>query len=152
MDRAEQAACLAPPRAGPGRRPRAGAPLAAWAPALMSLWLARRHVQRWRRLEMGLVRELLTSNGTLAVLLAMTSTDVLLARHLLTAHDAGAYAFAGLFGKVVFWGTQFVALAVVPSVADSAEGGRVRATLHRSSRSPAAAPSSTPSRSSCGSP
>ncbi|MCW4600572.1 oligosaccharide flippase family protein [Janibacter hoylei] len=97
--------------------------LAAWAPALMSLWLARRHVQRWRRLEMGLVRELLTSNGTLAVLLAMTSTDVLLARHLLTAHDAGAYAFAGLFGKVVFWGTQFVALTLVP-VASRGAGRR----------------------------
>lgn len=97
--------------------------LAAWAPALMSLWLARRHVQRWRRLEMGLVRELLTSNGTLAVLLAMTSTDVLLARHLLTAHDAGAYAFAGLFGKVVFWGTQFVALTLVP-VASRGSGRR----------------------------
>lgn len=96
--------------------------IAAWAPALMSLWLARRHVQRWRRFELGLVQELLTSNGTLAVLLAMTSTDVLLARHLLTAHDAGAYAFAGLFGKVVFWGTQFVALTLVPVASRS--GGR----------------------------
>lgn len=88
--------------------------LAAWAPTLMALWLARSHIQRWRRFELGLVRELLTSNGTLAVLLAMTSTDVLLARHLLSAHDAGAYAFAGLFGKVVFWGTQFIALTLVP--------------------------------------
>lgn len=45
MDRAEQAACLAPPRAAPCRRPRAGAPLAAWAPAralalfLPALWI-----------------------------------------------------------------------------------------------------------------
>lgn len=88
--------------------------IAAWAPALMALWLARHHVQKWRRFELGLVQELLTSNGTLAVLLAMTSTDVLLARHLLSPHEAGAYAFAGLFGKVVFWGTQFVALTLVP--------------------------------------
>lgn len=97
--------------------------VAAWVPALLAQWLARTHVQKWLRLELGLVRELLASNGTLAVLLAMTSTDVLLARHLLSAHDAGAYAFAGLFGKVVFWGTQFVALTLVP-VASRGAGRR----------------------------
>ena len=89
--------------------------VATWLPAVAALAMARVHVQRWRRLELGLVRQLLTSNGALAVLLAMTSTDVLFARHELTAHDAGAYAFAGLFGKVVFWGTQFVALTLVPT-------------------------------------
>lgn len=89
--------------------------LATWLPAVAALAMASVHVQRWNRLELGLVRQLLTSNGTLGILLAMTSTDVLLARHELSAHDAGAYAFASLFGKVVFWGTQFVALALVPT-------------------------------------
>ncbi len=99
--------------------------VAAWAPAVLALVLAARHVQRWARLELGLVRELLTSNGTLAVLLAMTSTDILLARHFLDAPTSGAYAFAALFGKVVFWGTQFVALAIVPTASGSGgEGGR----------------------------
>lgn len=89
--------------------------VSAWLPAGLVLTVAARHVRSWRSFEGGLVRELLTSNGTLAVLLAMTSTDILLARHFLDAHASGAYAFAGLFGKVVFWGTQFVALATVPS-------------------------------------
>lgn len=98
--------------------------VAAWLPALLGLWLARRHVQRWSRIDAGLVRELLTSNGILAVLLVMTSSDVLLARHFLTADEAGAYAFAGLFGKVVYWGTQFVALALVPSASAQHATGR----------------------------
>ncbi|MHA7127502.1 lipopolysaccharide biosynthesis protein [Janibacter indicus] len=81
---------------------------------------------------LALLGDLVRSNIALAGLMALSSLDVVLARSVLTDHDSGAYALAALFGKVVFWGTQFVALAVVPSVADSAEGGRVRATLHRS--------------------
>ena len=60
------------------------------------------------------------------------SADVLLARHLLTAHDAGAYAFAGLFGKVVFWGTQFVALTLVPVASRGAGRRPVRCCWGRS--------------------
>lgn len=123
---------------------------------------------------LALLGDLVRSNIALAGLMALSSLDVVLARSVLTDHDSGAYALAALFGKVVFWGTQFVALAVVPSVADSAEGGGygprctarpsacwpsgwswpwgARSSPARSSRSPAAEPSSTPSRSSCGSP
>lgn len=102
--------------------------LAAWVPAGLGLALAAGHIGAGRWWDAGLGRELLTSNGTLAVLLAMTSTDILLARHFLEAESAGAYAFAGLFGKVVFWGTQFVALALVPQAsveAMSSPGTRV---------------------------
>lgn len=77
------------------------------------------------------VRDLIRSNVALAGLMALSSLDVVLARTVLTDHDSGSYALAALFGKVVFWGTQFVALAVVPAVA-AASGGQTRVTLHRS--------------------
>lgn len=64
-----------------------------------------------------IIRDLLRSNSTLAALIALSSADVVLARHVLTDHGAsGDYAFAAVFGKAVFWGTQFVALTVVPVV------------------------------------
>lgn len=107
--------------------------VAAWVHALLGLALCAPLVSRWRRIDTGLLRELLTSNGTLAVLLAMTSTDLLLARHLLAPDAAGAYAFAALFGKVVLWGTQFVALAAVPGASAAREaaaaGEQLRSTL-----------------------
>lgn len=78
------------------------------------------------------ISDLVRSNIALAGLMALSSLDVVLARTVLTDHDSGSYALAALFGKVVFWGTQFVALAVVPAVADASGGGQVRATLHRS--------------------
>ncbi len=76
--------------------------------------------------------DLVRSNIALAGLMALSSLDVVLARTVLTDHDSGSYALAALFGKVVFWGTQFLALTVVPSVADASGSGQVRATLHRS--------------------
>lgn len=79
-----------------------------------------------------LLDDLVRSNIALAGLMALSSLDVVLARTVLTDHDSGSYALAALFGKVVFWGTQFVALAIVPALADSRTGGHVRTTLHRS--------------------
>lgn len=78
------------------------------------------------------ISDLVRSNVALAGLMALSSLDVVLARTVLSDHDSGSYALAALFGKVVFWGTQFVALAVVPAVADAGGGGQVRLTLHRS--------------------
>lgn len=61
-----------------------------------------------------LFAELRRSTTSLASLVALTTVDVLLARSYLTGGESGEYGLASLFGKVVFWGTQFVALAVVP--------------------------------------
>ncbi|WP_277451635.1 oligosaccharide flippase family protein [Janibacter sp. DB-40] len=79
-----------------------------------------------------LLADLVRSNIALAGLMALSSLDVVLARTVLSDHDSGSYALAALFGKVVFWGTQFVALAIVPRLAEAGTGGHVRATLHRS--------------------
>ncbi|HIZ98387.1 MAG TPA: oligosaccharide flippase family protein [Candidatus Janibacter merdipullorum] len=81
---------------------------------------------------LAVLEDLVRSNVALAGLMALSSLDVVLARTVLSDHDSGSYALAALFGKVVFWGTQFVALTVVPSVADASGGSQVRTTLHRS--------------------
>lgn len=60
--------------------------------------------------------ELWRSNRTLTGLIALASMDVLLARHFLPAEDSGAYSLAAVFSRAVFWGTQFLALAIVPAL------------------------------------
>lgn len=83
----------------------------------IGLVLCRRWVfTRPKRNELTLMRELIRSNRTLAGLIALSSVDVLLARHFLPAAEAGQYALASLFARLVFWGTQFVALSIVPTL------------------------------------
>lgn len=108
--------------------------VAAAVTLVVALLLARRRLAPGARAPRALtvLDDLVRSNVALAGLMALSSLDVVLARTVLTDHDSGAYALAALFGKVVFWGTQFVALTVVPSVADASGGGQVRTTLHRS--------------------
>ncbi len=108
--------------------------LASLATAGFALLCTRDHLgsgSRAPRLAELLV-DLVRSNVALAGLMAISSVDVVLARTVLDDHSSGAYALSALFGKVVFWGTQFVALTIVPSVAGAAGRSAVRATLHRS--------------------
>lgn len=81
---------------------------------------------RQRGIEAHILPGVWRSNWTLASLVALSSTDVLLARHFLPAEEAGHYALASVFAKGVFWGTQFVALVIVPKVQ---EPGARRTTL-----------------------
>lgn len=108
--------------------------VAATVTLLVALVLSRRELAPGARAPRALevLDDLVRSNVALAGLMALSSLDVVLARTVLTDHDSGSYALAALFGKVVFWGTQFVALTVVPAVADASGGGQVRSTLHRS--------------------
>ncbi len=62
----------------------------------------------------GMVREMVRSNSTLAAYVVLTNIDVLLARHFLSPHDSGGYALASTFGRAICWGTQFIALLIVP--------------------------------------
>ena len=87
-----------------------------------------RRAPRWREL----LDELVRNNVALAGLMALSSVDVVLARTVLDDHSSGAYALAALFGKVVFWGTQFVALTIVPTIAGAGTRSTVRTTLHLS--------------------
>ena len=65
---------------------------------------------------------LLSAGSALLGLFVLANTDVLLARVFLSDTDSGVYAVAAIGTKVVFWGSQFVALLVFPRVVRR-EGG-----------------------------
>lgn len=80
----------------------------------VGLWLCRAELRVLPGSGHALVAELIRSNSSLAAFTALTNLDVLLARHYLSPHESGGYALASTFARAVFWGTQFVALIVVP--------------------------------------
>jgi O-antigen/teichoic acid export membrane protein len=91
-----------------------------------ALWLARHELGELRRhLGRGIVLEVLRSSRTMSGLVLLSSADVLLARHFLPADDAGGYALAALLGRLVFWGTQFVALTIVPALHPTTQRRRI---------------------------
>ncbi|MFC6713929.1 oligosaccharide flippase family protein [Branchiibius cervicis] len=81
---------------------------------LVGGWLCRRELRTVPTTGHALVREMLRSNSSLAAFIALTNVDVLLARHFLSPHESGGYALASTFARAIFWGTQFIALIVVP--------------------------------------
>lgn len=81
---------------------------------LIGAWLCRRELLALPATGHGLVAEMLRSNSSLAAFIALTNVDVLLARHFLSPHESGGYALASTFARAIFWGTQFIALIVVP--------------------------------------
>ncbi|GAA1787632.1 polysaccharide biosynthesis protein [Nostocoides veronense] len=100
--------------------------IAGFASALLPAWQARAEIAGARtHLGPGAVRELLRANRTLGALIALSTVDLLLARHYLPAADAGAYALGSVFSKVVMWGTQFLALGIVPALHPSDSRKRV---------------------------
>ena len=79
----------------------------------------------------GLGGPLLEVFGVIPViggLLLLASTDVLLARHYLSATEAGTYAVGSIVTKVTFWAPQFVA---VLSFSDLADPQRREAALRK---------------------
>nr|WP_281358952.1 oligosaccharide flippase family protein [Flexivirga aerilata] len=97
--------------------------------ALFGAWLCRADLRSLPMTGHELAGEMLRSNSTLAAYIALTNVDVLFARHFLTPHDSGGYALASTFGRAVCWGTQFVALLVVPRMQ---RHGATRALLRAS--------------------
>jgi len=81
---------------------------------LTGAWLCRAQIRQLPFTGTGLVAEMVRSNSTLAAYVVLTNIDVLLARHFLTTHDSGGYALASTFGRAICWGTQFIALMIVP--------------------------------------
>ena len=69
---------------------------------------------------------------TTHALLAMfvfTNADLLLARHSLSAEDAGAYAAGAIVLKIAFWLPQAVAVVVFPRLAEGDRSALVRGVL-----------------------
>jgi O-antigen/teichoic acid export membrane protein len=102
--------------------------IAGAATALYGAWLCRFDLAALPR-SAQLARELLRSNSTLAAYVALTNVDMLLARHYLSPHESGGYALASTFARAMCWGTQFVALIIVPRM----QGARPTRTLLRAS-------------------
>lgn len=63
------------------------------------------------------LRGLLRASSGLLGLFVLANVDVLLARAFLADTASGIYAVGAMAAKVVFWGSQFVALLVFPRVA-----------------------------------
>ncbi|MDQ2852495.1 MAG: oligosaccharide flippase family protein [Actinomycetota bacterium] len=82
--------------------------------AVLGGYLCRSEVRSMGASGSGLAGELWRSNSSLAALISLTSVDVLLARHYLSPHNSGGYALASTFGRAICWGTQFIALILVP--------------------------------------
>ena len=65
----------------------------------------------------------------LLALFVLTNIDVLLARALLTAEDAGLYGVGVIVAKVAFWLPQFVGVVAFPRFADARRGRATVATV-----------------------
>ena len=68
------------------------------------------------------------AGASLFGLFVLANVDVLLARIFLTDTESGIYAVGALGAKVVFWGSQFVALLVFPHVTRGRAGTRLVAS------------------------
>ena len=62
-------------------------------------------------------RTLYRSNSAIGVLMALTTVDVVLARYLLPPVESGQYALVSTLGRSPIWVTQFLALALIPTLA-----------------------------------
>ena len=66
-----------------------------------------------------IVRTLYRSNSSMGVLMALTTVDVVLARYVLPRVESGEYALVSTLGRSPIWVTQFLALALIPTLATS---------------------------------
>lgn len=65
------------------------------------------------------LRTLFRSNSAIGVLMALASADVVLARYVLPQVESGGYALVSTLGRAPIWVTQFLALALIPTLATS---------------------------------
>lgn len=93
--------------------------LTAWCAAAFGLWASRDALVGVGAGSDGLAREMWRSNSTLAAFTALTNVDVVLVRHFLAPETSGAYGLASTFARAMCWGTQFLALLIVPRLAAS---------------------------------
>ena len=86
-------------------------------------WLCRAHAHLpWaaaRSSRGAIVRTLYRSNSSMGVLMALTTVDVVLARYVLPRVESGEYALVSTLGRSPIWVTQFLALALIPTLVTS---------------------------------
>jgi O-antigen/teichoic acid export membrane protein len=89
------------------------------------------HALRHRHLRPGaareglgsLVREMVHNSQALFAFFALSNVDLIVARHVLSSHDAGLYAAGLILAKAVLFLPQFVSIVAFPSMA-SGESSR----------------------------
>lgn len=99
--------------------------LATVGTAVYGAVLCRNHLRTSHAQNRQLTVEMFGAIVSLGAFIALTNSDVVLARAYLDDHDSGGYALAATFGRAVCWLTQFAALLVVPRL----QGTRSRAYI-----------------------
>lgn len=70
--------------------------------------------------------ELMRATISMGAFITLTNLDTTLARVFLSAAESGGYALAATFGRAVGWGTQFMALLMIPRMQTT---GRTKSLL-----------------------
>jgi O-antigen/teichoic acid export membrane protein len=110
-----------------------GVVLASYAPVIVG-WLALRHAREpgehsTEHSVRSLWHETFHNSNTLLAFFALSNVDILVARNVLEARDAGLYAGGLILVKAVLFLPQFVVVLAFPSMSDASAA---RATLFKS--------------------
>jgi O-antigen/teichoic acid export membrane protein len=108
--------------------------MAAMALGSVLAWIVVSHRARlpWRAghpLPGPMRTEIWHTTHALLAMFVFTNADLLLARHSLSADEAGAYAAAAIILKIAFWLPQAVAVVVFPRLAEGDASALVRGVL-----------------------
>ena len=99
------------------------------APAVLGWWLLRH--RRGREVEgpppAGVLAESLHGTQALLAFFALANVDIIVARHVLGAHESGLYALGLIVAKMMLFLPQFVIIVMFPSLATARQ--RRRAVL-----------------------
>jgi O-antigen/teichoic acid export membrane protein len=97
-----------------------GTAVGTWLGVAAATWFTRRLLtppSRDGRQEVS--REVGHVVHALLAMFVLTNVDVVLARHYLSAHDAGLFAAGAIVAKITFWLPQFITVVALPRLADA---------------------------------
>ena len=100
-----------------------------WAGAILGRLVISPLLRAPMRRMSGALGETLHATHALLALFVLTNIDVLLARALLSAEEAGQYGVGAVIAKVAFWLPQFVGVIAFPRLADARRTRAVAITL-----------------------
>ncbi|GAB3997497.1 lipopolysaccharide biosynthesis protein [Nocardioides marmoraquaticus] len=104
-----------------------GVAVAFWAPVLVGWWALRRSAHRRVPTSTGdhsagqVLRETFRNSHALLAFLALSNADIIVARDVLDAHDAGLYAGGLILVKAVLFLPQFVVIVAFPTMSEDEE-------------------------------
>ena len=100
--------------------------VSSWAPVVVGAWALGRHPRRASGLHESeirhdVLRETVGSSIALLAFFALSNLDVVVARGVLDAHDAGLYAGGLIVTKAVLFLPQFAVVVLFPSMSEGTE-------------------------------